>query len=54
LAAALREAIDAPSRLQALARNAPQVKSIEQDAGDWSRRYRAIIRTADGVAMDAS
>ena len=54
LAAALREVIDAPSRLQALARNAPQVKSIEQDAEDWSRRYRAIIRTADGVAMDAS
>ncbi len=39
LAAALRELIDAPSRLEALARIAPPVKSIDQDAEEWRQRY---------------
>ncbi len=54
LAAALRELIDAPSRLEELARISPHVKSIEQDADDWSHRYAAIIGAADAVAVDAS
>ena len=32
----------------------PRVKSIEQDADEWSHRYAAIVGAADGAAVDAS
>lgn len=53
LAAALRGLIDAPSRLDELTRTPPHVKSIEQDAAEWSQRYRTIARTADAAAVTA-
>ena len=43
LASALRGLIDAPSRLDELARAAPPVKAIEQDAAEWIQRYPAVI-----------
>ena len=55
LAAALAALIDAPSRLDELARMAPPVKIIEQDAAEWRRALRqAIVGAADAAAVTAS
>ena len=54
LAVALNALIAAPSRLDEIARSAPPVKSIEQDADEWRERYAAILRTGDVAAVTAS
>ena len=54
LAAALRELIDAPGRLEALARIAPPVKSIDQDAEEWRLRYATIVGATHAAAVTAS
>lgn len=54
LAAALRGLLETPSRAAELARTAPPVKSIEQDAAEWTERYASIVRSRDGEAVPAS
>jgi glycosyltransferase involved in cell wall biosynthesis len=54
LATALRGLIESPSRLHGLARLAPRVKTIEQDASEWSQRYQSIIPTAGTTVVAAS
>ncbi len=46
LAAALRGLIETPSRGDELARAAPSIKSIEQDAAEWRQRYTTILAAA--------
>jgi glycosyltransferase involved in cell wall biosynthesis len=53
LAAALGALMDEPSRLEAMRRTARDVKSIDQDAEEWSHRYAAIIAAADSATVDA-
>ena len=47
LAAAMRDLIDAPDRVTALAARAPAVKTIEEDAAEWEARYARVLG-ADG------
>ena len=54
LAVALNALIAAPSRLDEMARSAPPVKSIEQDADEWRERYAAILHAGDLRAVTAS
>lgn len=46
LAAALRQLIDCPDRLDAFRRALPAVKTIDQDARDWEQRYAELIAQA--------
>jgi glycosyltransferase involved in cell wall biosynthesis len=43
LAAALRGLILRPDRLAEMARHAPAVKTIAEDARDWERRYESLL-----------
>ena len=54
LAGALLALMDAPSRLDELARSAPAVKSIEQDAREWTERYARLVQPADAPAVSVS
>jgi len=54
LAGALLALIDAPSRLDELARAAPRVKTIEQDAREWAERYARLVQPADAAAVIVS
>jgi glycosyltransferase involved in cell wall biosynthesis len=54
LASALLALIDAPSRLDELARSAPPVKTIEEDAREWIQRYARLVQPADPAAVTVS
>ena len=43
IAGAVRRLIDTPAELDALRASIPAVKSIEEDAGQWRRRYAALL-----------
>lgn len=45
LAAALQALVDSPSQLDALGSAAPAVKTIDEDAREWRRRYEDLIAT---------
>jgi glycosyltransferase involved in cell wall biosynthesis len=45
LALLLQPLIDDPALAVRLARSAPAVKSIEQDAGEWDERYNRVLAT---------
>jgi glycosyltransferase involved in cell wall biosynthesis len=45
LSAALRSLIDDPARIARMAAHAPPVKTIEDDARDWERRYETLLGT---------
>jgi glycosyltransferase involved in cell wall biosynthesis len=44
LADALRGMVLRPDWLADMASRAPHVKSIEEDARDWERRYESLVR----------
>lgn len=54
LAAALRTMIETPSGVHARARTAPQVKSIEQDAAEWTERYAGLVASATAAPVAAT
>ena len=54
LASALQALIDAPSRLDELARSAPRVKTIDEDAREWTQRYATLVQPADPAAVTVS
>jgi glycosyltransferase involved in cell wall biosynthesis len=53
LAHALRGLVLRPDRIADLAARAPHVKSIEEDAKDWERRYDALLREARSAPAGA-
>jgi hypothetical protein len=50
IAHAIRRLIDAPSELDAMRATIPAVKSIEDDADQWRRRYAALLPRAAAAA----
>jgi len=54
LAAALRGLLLAPGRLADMAGRAPAVKTIEDDARDWERRYDALVDEARGSRAESA
>jgi len=44
LADALRTLVDWPERIAQMANRAPRVKTIEEDARDWERRYETLMQ----------
>jgi glycosyltransferase involved in cell wall biosynthesis len=48
LADALRALILMPERLREMGARAPSVKTIEEDARDWERRYHALVQETGG------
>jgi glycosyltransferase involved in cell wall biosynthesis len=54
LAEALRGLILRPDRLAHMAARTPRVKSIEEDARDWERRYEAIVHEASSTRAGAA
>lgn len=53
LADALRGLVLRPDRLADMAARAPHVKSIEDDAKDWERRYEAALQEAQSAPAGA-
>jgi glycosyltransferase involved in cell wall biosynthesis len=48
LADALRALILMPERLREMGARAPSVKTIEEDARDWERRYQSLVQETGG------
>jgi glycosyltransferase involved in cell wall biosynthesis len=54
LAEALRGLILRPDRLAQMADRPPRVKSIEEDARDWERRYESLVNEAVSARAGAA
>ena len=53
LAVALRMLLENPHRMVEMAERVPPVKTIEEDAREWERRYEEAAAGTDGAAPDA-
>jgi glycosyltransferase involved in cell wall biosynthesis len=53
LAHALQALLDHPARIAAMAARVPPVKTIEQDARDWERRYDEVRRPWSPARMES-
>jgi glycosyltransferase involved in cell wall biosynthesis len=54
LADALQGLVLRPDRIADMASRAPRVKSIEEDARDWERRYEAALQESRDEAAGTS
>ena len=50
LEAVLRSLIEKPARVDELARHAPRVKSIVEDAREWEETYAAVLKGRDAIS----